>query len=552
MSKHIFVIGSSISGLGKGILSSSLGMIIKSCGYSVTIQKFDGYFNGCGGEKIVGGAGQNPELHGETFCLADGHESDMDLSNYQRFLDDLTLNKNNSLTAGIIYGNVLYNERKGLYQGQTIQVIPHITNEVLRYMHKFDDKDIVIHEIGGSLSDDEIRIFLHAIRQMQYHDPTNCLIILLVYLPYLRTTQEIKTKIAQQSVEQCRSLGLNPDILICRADRNFTNKIKEKLSKFTFIPKEYIIKNLNAKTIYHVPKMLVDEGILRALEHKLNIDLSDNDKLDMWNRHVLNTNYEKTIKIGLVGKYVSLHDSYVSIIESLRFAGWKHKVNVEIEWINSEELENDTSILNNCQGFIIAPGFGYRGFEGKIIACKYAREKKIPTLAICFGAQAMWIEFARNVLNIKDATSEEFVSNNITDINNDYTSVTSNNLIVHLMNNQKKLQEMQGTLRLGNYPCILDKNSISFQYYSQSNNDSSNKIELRHRHRYEFNNIYRKDFQEYGIKFTGLSPDGQLVEITELDNHPFYIGCQGHPEMDTTVMNVNPLFDALIDHILLT
>lgn len=461
-------------------------------------------------------------------------ETDLDISTYENFLLE-DLSADNSITSGIIYYNVLKNEREGKYLGETIQIIPHITNEIKRYMKLFEnDKEIIIHEIGGTAGCDiEVWPYTEAVRQMILeYDQKDTLVILLVFLPYLKATQEIKTKIAQQGVERIRSLGINPDILICRSEVDFDDSIKKKISLFTGIPQRNIIKNVNTKSIYSVPKALVDEGLLKALAAKLNIWCNNYENYHWWNRLVLNNNFKQSITIGVVGKYVKLHDSYKSIISSLQFAGWANKINVNIKWINAEDLEKDISLLYNCNGYIICPGFGYRGFEGKILACKYARENKIPLLGICFGAQALWIEFARNVLHIDDASSEEFISE----------GVKSNNYIVHLMDNQKNIKEVANTLRLGYYPCELNINSISYKFYHEKN------IMLKHRHRFEFNNIYKDQFEKNNMNFVGLYKNDniELVEITELENHPFYIGIQGHPEMDSKPDDPNPLFNALV------
>lgn len=537
MTKHIFVCGSGISSLGKGICAASIGRILKSYGYNITIQKFDPYFN-------ISASLLNPLQHGEVSVFEDGTEMDMDGCMYERFIET-KLTKANSVTSGIIYSNILNNEKAGKYLGETIQVIPHITNEIKRYMHIFDSQyDIIIHEIGGNIKDIEAAPYIEAIRQLQYElNAEDCLIVLLVYLPFLKTTQEVKTKIAQQGVEQCRSLGLNPDILIARAEQDFDKSLKEKISKFTNIKSQYIIKNLDANTIYEVPKMLADEGIIYALRDKLNINISlsseignipfnqYNKDFNTWNELVLNNIFADKLKIGLVGKYTSLHDAYASVVESLRFAGWKNKINVSIEWINSEDLEHNNLILSELKlnGILVPGGFDARGTEGMILAAKYARENNIPYLGICLGAQIAWIEFARNVLSIHDATSEEF--------NN-----KSNNLIVHYMKNQRNLIHLDGTLRLGAYPCNLVRNSIAYSFYR------TDQIKLIHRHRYEFNNNYRQLFEQAGVIFSGLSHNNQLVEITELAQHPFFVVSQAHNEFNSYPGKPDALFDAFIYH----
>lgn len=527
--KHIFIFSASLSGLGKGIMSASLGRILKSYGYNVTIQKFDPYYN-------FSASNINPESHGECIPLKDGWTGDMDLLNYANFLNDpYLLDKNNSITSGIIYWNILNDEKKGKYLGETIQMIPHITNEIKRYMHIFDQQyDIVIHEIGGNIKDIEAAPYIETIRQLQYElNPEDCLIVLLVYLPYLKTTQEVKTKIAQQGVEACRSLGLNPDILIARAEQDFDNSLKEKISKFTNINAKYIIKNLDAQSIYAVPKMLVDENLLDVLEDKLKLEFNDDYNFNQWNNLVLNNYFTNQLNIGIVGKYLGMKDCYASIVEALKFAGWKNQVNINIKWINAEALENNNIVLTDLKlnGILIPGGFGARGFEGKILASKYARENNIPILGICFGAQAMMCDFARNVLNIKDATSEEIARE---------LNIYSNNFIVHLMDNQRNLLEMSQTLRLGDYLCDLNKNSNLYQWYKKS------KIIIRHRHRYEFNNKYRELFEQAGINIVGTSEGNTIVEIIELTNHPFFVGIQGHPELLSTPDNPDSILNAFI------
>ena len=533
--KHIFICGAGISGLGKGIVSASIGRILTSYDYNVTIQKMDPYFNSSA-------SSLNPVHHGEVYVLPGGREGDIDLGTYWRFIEKGLVSEN-SITSGIIYANVLKNEREGKYLGDTIQIIPHITNEIKRYIHFFDDQyDIVIHEIGGNIKDIEAAPYIETIRQIQYElNSEDCLIILLVYLPFLKTTQEVKTKIAQQGVEQCRSLGINPDILIARSEQDFNDSVKNKMSLFTNIKPQYIIKNLDAESIYQIPKMLADEGIINALKDKLRINISlvkesgnypfnqYNHAFNEWNELVLNNHTNEVINIGLVGKYTTLHDAYISVIESLRFAGWKNKVKVNIDWIDSEKVEDGSINLTNrkLKGILIPGGFGNRGIEGMIIAAQFARENNIPYLGICLGAQIAWIEFARNVLSLKDANSEEF--------NN-----KSSNLVIHYMDNQRNLQEMAGTLRLGAFDCNLARNSISYEYYKED------QIQLIHRHRYEFNNQYRKLFEDNGVRFAGLSPDGQLVEITELVNHPFFVASQAHNEYGSYPGNPDPLFNAFI------
>ena len=524
MTKHIFVLSASLSGLGKGIISASLAHIIKLCGYEVTVQKFDPYYN-------ISASNIAPEDHGECIPLKDGWTGDMDLLNYANFLNDpYLLEKNNSITSGVIYDNILTNEKQGKYLGQTIQMIPHVTNEIERYVNIFNQNyDIIIHEIGGNIKDIEALPYIETIRQMQYKLPLNSSVVcLLVYLPYLQTTQEVKTKIAQQGVETCRSLGITPDILICRSDTNFNDDIKQKLTLFTNIKDRYIIKNLDSESIYQVPSMLVQENILDALQSKLKCKFFLPP--DPWDDIVFQQ-YENEVTIGIVGKYLKLKDSYISIREALKFAGWKNQVNINIKWINAETI--DITDFNNVDGILIPGGFGSRGFEGKIFAAKLARLNNIPCLGICFGAQAMWVEFARNILYLYDANSEEIIQEK---------SRKCDNFIIHLMDSQRNLSEMCQTLRLGDFPCELNKNSQVYSFYNKD------VINIRHRHRYEFNNYYQQQFIDNGMIIAGTSiyDNELLVEIMEYSKNKFHIGIQGHPELLSTPIDSEPLFDAFI------
>lgn len=524
LTKHIFILSASLSGLGKGIISASLAHIIQLCGYSVTIQKFDPYYN-------LSASNIKPEDHGECIPLKDGWTGDMDLLNYANFLNNpYLLTKNNSITSGVIYDNILTKEKQGKYLGQTIQMIPHVTNEIEQYINIFNKSyDIIIHEIGGNIKDIEALPYIETIRQLQYKLAANsCLVCLLVYLPYLQTTQEIKTKIAQQGVETCRSLGVNPDVLICRSEKDFGEELKEKLSLFTNIKSKNIIKNIDAKSIYHVPYMLFQEDILSVLKSKLKCDFFALS--DPWNDLVFNE-YDDSVTIGVVGKYLKLKDAYISIREALRFAGWKNNVNIDIKWIDVENI--NIIDLNSVNGILIPGGFGSRGFEGKVKAAQIARKKNIPCLGICFGAQAMFVEFARNVLCIPDATSEEIAIE---------SNITSNNFIVHLMDNQRNLIEMCQTLRLGDYPCKLNKQSKVYSFYKKD------EINIRHRHRYEFNTKYLHNFINKGMLIAGTcsNNDNVLVEIMEYTKHKFFIGIQGHPELLSTPIDSEPLFDAFV------
>ena len=521
MTKHICVAGAGISGLGKGIVSAAIARLLKSYGFSVTIQKFDPYLNtdaGC----------MNPIQHGECFVTVDGKECDLDLGHYKRFIDE-DLHKDNSITSGIIYSNVIAKERAGEFLGKTIQIIPHVTNEILEYMHKFDEYDIVIHEIGGTVGDIESLPFVESVRQLKYELGENCSIILLTFLPFINTSQELKTKIAQQGVEKLRSLGIVPDILICRSEKEIDDSIRRKLALFCNVKQNRIIQNLDCKSIYYVPKMLKDEGIIDALREVLNLELDDDESnFDEWNDIVsYNVSTEK-LNIGIIGKYTELHDSYLSIIESLRFAGWENKVDVNLVWINAEDIEDNPAMIASYKldGILIPGGFDDRGTEGMIFACQYAREKKIPYLGICLGMQIACIEFARNVLHLKKANSEEFDKKAL-------------HKIIHIMDEQKDIIDKGATMRLGSYPCKLHDEFLERIY-------GTKKINEVHRHRYEFNNEYREQFESKGMKLSGLSPDGKLVEVVRNENVPFFVGCQYHPEFKSYPSHSEPLFNAFI------
>jgi CTP synthase len=521
--KHICILGSGISGLGKGIVSSSVGRLLKSYGLSITMQKLDPYFN-------INSGTLAPIEHGECYVTYDGKECDLDLGHYERFIDE-QLSKDCSLTSGLIYSNVLQNEKEGKYLGHTCQIIPHVTNEILDKMHEFDGKyDIVLHEIGGTVGDMESLPYVESVRQLRYENKKNTIIILLTYLPYLKTSQEVKTKVAQQGVEKLRALGLVPDILVCRTEEDIDDSIKNKLAMFCNVDKDCVIKNMDVPSIYSVPEMLKQEGIVSAINEKLDLDLDNKySNFDEWNKIVTDTYTPDSITIGLVGKYTALHDAYLSVTESLKFAGWENKVNVNIEWIDSEEIESDITYLDNLKlnGIIIPGGFGDRGIEGMILAAKYAREKNIPFMGICLGMQVASIEFARNVLHLVDANSEEF-------------NQKSTNKVIHIMENQKNISDKSGTMRLGNYQCVIKDATMTFDAYNKKC------ITERHRHRFEFNNDYRDAFEKNGMHIVGTSPNNELVEIIELENHPFFVACQYHPEFLSRPGDSEPLFKSFI------
>ncbi|WP_185877220.1 CTP synthase [Blattabacterium cuenoti] len=526
--KYVFVTGGVISSLGKGIVSASLGILLKSKGYKVSILKLDPYLN-------VDPGTLNPYEHGECFVTEDGFETDMDLGHYERFLNQNTT-KYNNITSGLVYKTVIDNERKGDYLGKTVQVIPHITNEIKRRINiigKSNKYDVIITEIGGTVGDIEILPYIESIRQLRWElGKFNSLIIHLTLLPYISVSGELKTKPTQHSVRNLMENGLQVDIIVCRTKKHISDNVRKKLSLFCNVNPEYVIESIDTKIIYEIPYLLhlqnFDKKVLNHL--KLEYISSKNIYLNKWKSFIKKYKHPKwEVKIALVGKYVSLRDSYKSIIEALIHAGTKNRISIKIKWIYSEMIKenNMKKFFENISGILIAPGFGKRGVEGKILATKYARENKIPFLGICLGMQISAIEFARNVLGLKNADSYEI---------NPFTS----DPIIKLMKKQKKILEKGGTMRLGNWKCILIKKSKLFSIYGKS------EIFERHRHRYEFNNNYLKIFSNFGMKAVGLNPETGLVEALELKTHLFFIGVQYHPEYKSTVINPHPLFVSFI------
>ncbi len=521
--KYIFVTGGVTSSLGKGIISASLGKLLQARGYRVAIQKFDPYIN-------VDPGTMNPYEHGECYVTDDGAETDLDLGHYERFLNVPTSQSNN-VTTGRIYHNVIQKERDGKYLGKTIQVIPHITDEIKNNFFNLGNTakyDIVITEIGGSVGDIESLPFIEAVRQSRWDlGVGNIIVIHLTLIPYLKAAGELKTKPTQHSVKYLLQAGIQPDILICRADRPVPTEIRQKIARFCNVDIQSVIASLDVVTIYDVPllmrKELLDEIVLK----KLGLSPKSAPDLDTW-KTFLNKlkNPTKRVNIGLIGKYVELHDSYKSIVESLVHAGAMNECAVEIDWIQSEMLEN-TDALNNrlkdLNGILVAPGFGERGIEGKIKTAHFARTNKVPFLGICLGLQCAVIEFARNQLKLASAHSTEI-------------KPKCKNPVIDLMEDQKNIRQKGGTMRLGTYPCALKKNSLAYRAYGKID------IQERHRHRYEFNNQYIKIFERKGMVASGINPDSGLVEMMELKTHPFYIGTQFHPELKSTVEKPSPLF----------
>jgi CTP synthase len=526
MAKYVFVTGGVVSGLGKGITASSIALLLKSRGYKVFMQKFDPYIN-------VDPGTMNPIQHGEVFVTYDGCETDLDLGHYERFIDE-ELNYTSNITSGKVYKSVIDKERHGDYLGATVQVVPHITNEIKNKVYEAGNTskaDIVITEIGGTVGDIESQCFLEAIRQIQYEKGQNdTFFVHCTLIPYIYGSNELKTKPTQNSVRDLRNLGIRPDALVCRAPFNTTQAMKEKLSMFCNVPVENIIDSVDVTNIYDIPINYYDQKIDEIILKQFGLDVRKAD-IDYWKKLIKTVdNLKNEIEISLVGKYTELHDAYISVVEALKHAGYKHNVKVKINWVDSEQLEKDVDlkeVLKNSKGIIVPGGFGSRGIEGMIKAITYARENNIPYLGLCLGMQLSVIEFARNVCGIKDANSTEF-------------NPICENPIIDLMSDQKSVVNMGGTLRLGNYECTIKKDTLAYLDYKKD------KILERHRHRYEFNNKYREILEEHGLVFSGKNDQADLVEIIELPKHKHFIACQFHPEFKSRPTKPHPLFDSFI------
>jgi len=526
--KYIFLTGGVVSGIGKGLTAASLGRLLKNRGYKVTIQKFDPYIN-------IDPGTISPYQHGEVFVTDDGAETDLDLGHYERFIDE-NLSINNSITTGKIYWSVLNKERRGDYLGGTVQVIPHITNEIKERIYRVaslpdGEADVVITEIGGTVGDIEGTPFLEAIRQVvSDKGRENVLYIHVTLVPFVCGSDELKTKPTQHSVKTLLSMGIQPNILICRCEKEIPDYMQEKIAGFCNVRKEDVIQNLTASSLYAVPLMLEQAGLTDAVCHHLGITNHKPDLTDWTDMVKKQENPTKSLTVGIVGKYCALPDAYLSVAEALRHAGFANDAGLEIKYINSEEVTRESAkkILSGCQALVVPGGFGERGIEGKIETARYARENKVPYFGICLGMHVAAIEFARNVLGIDNANSIEF-------------GADDDENIMDIMPDQKDA-EKGGLMRLGLYPCKLEDGSISREVY----NDIL--IYERHRHRYEFNNIYRDRFREKGMIFSGLSPDGKLAEIIELEKnrHPWYVSVQFHPEFKSRPNRAHPLFSDLI------
>lgn len=524
--KYIFVTGGVTSSLGKGIISASLGMLLQARGFSVTIQKFDPYIN-------IDPGTLNPYEHGECYVTEDGAETDLDLGHYERFLN-VTTSQANNVTTGRIYNNVITKERKGEYLGKTVQVVPHITDEIKRNMFQLGDSgrfDFVITEIGGSIGDIESLPFVEAVRQVRWDlGSNNALVIHLTLIPYLKAAKELKTKPTQHSVKELLAAGIQPDILVCRTEYPLPNEIRKKLALFCNVHINSVIEAIDAESIYDVPLLMRKEKLDERVLAKLKVTAKHEPEIEPWKEFLGKLkNPTEEVTIGLVGKYVSLPDAYKSIAESFIHAGAQNDCKVVLKWISSEEINPQTvaGILGGLDGVLVAPGFGERGLEGKMAAIKYVRENKIPFFGICLGMQCSVVEFARNVLKL-DASSTEL-------------NLNTKHPVIDMMEEQKKITNKGGTMRLGAYACRLKKGSKAASIYGDT------MIKERHRHRYEFNNKYLEQIEEAGLKATGVNPDSGLVEIVELKDHPWFVGVQFHPELRSTVLNPHPLFVKFVE-----
>ena len=540
MTKYVFVTGGVVSGLGKGITAASLGRLLKARGCKVTMQKFDPYLNMDPGT-------MNPIQHGEVFVTDDGTETDLDLGHYERFIDE-SLDHNSNVTSGKIYWSVLNKERRGDYGGGTVQVIPHVTNEIKSRFYveprrsedapdsetpqRSDRASIAIIEVGGTVGDIESQPIYEAIRQFMQEKPQGtCCMIHVTLMPYLHGSEELKTKPTQASVRELQRMGIRADIIVCRSEYEIPQAMRDKIALFCNVPVTHVLENLNASSIYEVPLMMEEEHLAEVVCDCLRIPCPEPDLSD-WNRMVHAMRNPKTrVTIALVGKYTQLHDSYLSVVEALHHGGFASGAEVEIKWVDSEELEKDPAAigdaLSEIDGMIIPGGFGNRGTEGMILAAQYARENGIPFLGICLGMQMALVEFARNVVGWKDANSSEL-------------DPETAHPVIDLMPEQAGVTQLGGTMRLGAYPCDLVQGTLAHRLYGRE------KIHERHRHRYEVNNEMREDLEGAGLTFSGISPDGRIVEMIEWSGHPYYIGTQGHPEFKSRPNRAHPLFAGLV------
>lgn len=523
--KYVFVTGGVVSGLGKGITAASLGRLLKARGYQVTMQKFDPYIN-------VDPGTMNPIQHGEVYVTDDGTETDLDLGHYERFIDE-NLDKNSNVTTGKIYWSVLKKERRGDYGGGTVQVIPHITNEIKSRFYQGKDTDddrIAIIEVGGTVGDIESQPFLEAIRQFR-HDvgAGNSVLIHVTLIPYLKASGELKTKPTQQSVKELQAIGLRPDVLVCRSEHPIPDELRDKIALFCNVPKSNVLQNLDVEYLYEAPLAMEKENLAQVVCSSLNLPCGEPD-LSEWRNMVKSLkNPIWEVEIAIVGKYIQLHDAYLSVVEALKHGGIASGADVNIRWVDSEELtvRNAANVLGGVDGILVPGGFGLRGTEGKIAAIQYAREQKIPYLGICLGMQMAIVEYARHVLNLADANSIEL-------------DPDTHDPVIALMPEQNGVVNIGGTLRLGAYPCILKEDSRAYSLFGKK------EISERHRHRYEVNNDYRQALESAGMVLSGTSPDGKIVEMIELKEHPYFMATQGHPEFKSRPNKAHPLFRGLV------
>lgn len=524
--KYLFFTGGVVSSVGKGVTAAALGLLLKERGFKVAVQKLDPYIN-------VDPGTMSPYQHGEVYVLDDGAETDLDLGHYERFID-IRLSKVSNFTTGQVYAEIISKERRGDYLGGTIQVIPHITNEIKRRIAlaaKETKAEIMMLEVGGTVGDIESQPFLEALRQLRNEvGRENCLFIHVTWLPVIGATNELKTKPTQHSVAALRSIGISPNIIIARADQDVEKSLCEKIALFCDVEKDAVIPMKTADVLYDVPLMLDKLGVGDLVIEKLNMKATRKPNMRPWKKLVEEVRKPKpTVKVALVGKYVELQDAYMSVREALKHAALANSVEVDIQWVHSADLEKEKGweVIKHSDAILVPGGFGSRGVEGKILASRYARENKTPYLGLCLGMQVMCIDFARGVLDLEDANSSEF-------------DRASEHPVIDLMHDQRSITDLGGTMRLGLYPCLLTKNSKAGLAYA------SPRVDERHRHRFEFNNTYRQQFEEAGMVFSGLSPDGRLVEIVELKDHPYMVASQFHPEFLSRPMNPHPLFVGLL------
>jgi len=528
--KYIFVTGGVTSSLGKGIIAASLAKLLQARGYSVTIQKLDPYIN-------IDPGTLNPYEHGECYVTNDGAETDLDLGHYERFLNRPTSQANN-VTTGRIYQSVIEKERRGEFLGKTVQVIPHITDEIKHRIKLLGDTgefEVVITEIGGTVGDIEALPYIESVRQLIWELEDDCCVVHLTLIPFLATTGELKTKPTQHSVKTLLESGLQPDVLVCRSEHALSDEIKRKLAQFCNVRKEAVVESLDAKSIYAVPVLMQNEGLDQVVLEKLGLPLQGESDLKNWKEFLSKLEYPKReVTIGLIGKYVELKDAYKSIVEAFIHAGAENECQVKLKWIHSESLSRCemSEQVKGLSGVLVAPGFGDRGFEGKLEAVRYAREEGIPFLGICLGMQAAVIEYARNVLGLESAHSTEMAAD-------------SAHPVIDLMDDQKEISNKGGTMRLGAYDCVLQEGSKAAEVYKRK------EINERHRHRYEYNNAYKDLLTEAGLIASGVNPDTGLVEIVEIKEHPWFLGVQFHPEYKSTVVNPHPLFVGFVKAALL-